>query len=130
MKQPISSVWLTVACLCLARFESVTLAQTFAAHLESLAAGSQSKEPPGRVYVSTARRGLETTQLPDGFFLSTATSRRCGSFVQNSACSWTPGGRARSPRFCPRRSGRGCRQWRVMEAIAGPTLATPTGSAI
>ena len=125
MKQPISSVWLMVACLCLARFETVTLAQTFAAHLESLAAGSQSTEPLGRVYVSDGKTRIETRQLPDGFFLIDS-DKPAVWFLRPKHRVFMDARRSSSLTqiFVRVDPAQACRQWQVMEAIAGPPPGT------
>lgn len=122
MRERIRSASLaTCVLVALARFGSVAHAQSFAADLETIKVGGESKTPLGRVYVSDDRIRIETRQLPDGFFL-VDDGRQSVWFIRPRQRVFMDAKRS-SPltqtfvRVEPRDA---CRQWKAMETIAGP----------
>jgi len=127
MSARIRSASLAAACVLvgLVRFGSVAYAQSFTADLDTIEAGGGSKAPLGHVYVADGRVRIETRQLPDGFFI-VDEERHAVWFIRPRQQVFMDARRS-SPltqtfvRVDPENA---CRDWRMMETIAGPAPGT------
>ena len=122
MSKPAASALLVVLCLLcgFARFGYVGQGQTFAAEIGTTTAAGHSKEPIGRVYVSHGKTRIETRALADGFFVVDADQRAVW-FVRPRQRIFMDARRS-SPLtqvFVRVDPNDACRQWQVMEHIAG-----------
>ena len=122
MSKPAASATLVMlSLLCgLARFGYVGEGQTFAADLGTIKAGSPSKEPLGRVYVSHGKTRIETRDLPDGFFIVDAV-RPAAWFLRPRQRVFMDARRSTplTQIFVRVEPTDACRQWQAMEQIAG-----------
>jgi hypothetical protein len=126
MSKPAASATLVMLCLLcgLARFGYVGEGQTFAADLGTIKAAGESTQPLGRVYVSHGKIRIETRELADGFFIVDA-DHPAALFLRPRQRLFMDAKRS-SPltqifvRVDPTDA---CRQWQVMERIAGATAA-------